>query len=232
MAKALFVLTSHAALGATGRQTGWFLEEAATPYVILTDAGFTVDVASIAGGAAPIDPASMPEDGEGHGFVARFLADSEARAKIEATIPIADVDEHAYDLVFLPGGHGTMWDFPVCEPLSRVIQTVWYTGGVVGAVCHGPAGLVNVKGRDGRAMIADLRVTGFSNAEEGQVGLAEVVPFLLADALAAAGAEVTNGEPFREYVVRDGLLVTGQNPMSSEGVARAMVEAAYAARRL
>lgn len=231
MPKALFVLTSHATLGSTGRKTGWFLEEAATPYMILTDAGYDVDIASIAGGEAPIDPTSLPEDGTAHGFVARFLDDPDARRKIRETIPIADVNEHAYDIVFLPGGHGAMWDFPVCEPLSRVIQTVYYNGGVVGAVCHGPAGLVNVTGRDGKALIAGLAVNGFTNEEERQAGLAADVPFLLQDALEAAGGVFEKSAPFTAHVATAERLVTGQNPMSSEAVTRELVAAAWAARR-
>lgn len=231
MPKALFVLSSHSTLGATGRKTGWFLEEAATPYVILTDSGFDVDLASTAGGAAPVDPGSLPEDGKAHGFVKRFLDDPAAQAKVAATLPIADADEHAYDLVFLPGGHGAMWDFPVNEPLARVIQTVYFNGGVVGAVCHGPAGLVNVKGRDGRALIADKAVSGFTNQEEEAVGLTADVPFLLEDALTAVGARFEKSQPFQPHAVRDDRLVTGQNPASSEAVARELVAASWAARR-
>jgi putative intracellular protease/amidase len=226
MPKALFVLSSHDQLGDTGRKTGWFLEEAAVPYVVLTDAGWEVDIASIAGGAAPMDPSSKPKPGEATGLLERFLLDKAATDKLAHTIPIADVDEHAYGLVFLPGGHGTMWDFPVCEPLARVIQTVYFNGGVVGAVCHGPAGLVNVMGRDGRPLIAERKVSGFSNAEEAKVGLTAAVPFLLEDALKNDDGRYSAGPPFEPHVVRDGRLVTGQNPQSSEAVARAMLEAA------
>lgn len=226
MPKALFVLSSHDRLGNTGEKTGWYLEEAAVPYMVLSDAGWDVDIASIAGGEAPIDPKSQPKPGEAQGDLARFLLDKAAAEKIRATIPIADVDEHAYDLVFLPGGHGAMWDFPVCEPLARVIQTVYFNGGVVGAVCHGPAGLVNVMGRDGRPLIAGRKVNGFSNKEEAAVGLTATVPFLLEDALKDGDGQYSSGEPFTPFAVRDGRLVTGQNPMSSEAVARAMLEAA------
>jgi putative intracellular protease/amidase len=226
MPKALFVLTSHATLGNTGRKTGWFLEEAAVPYMILHDAGYDIDIASIAGGAAPVDPSSQPKPGEATAPVARFLADPKIAAKLEHTRPIAEVDEHAYDLVFLPGGHGTMWDFPVCEPLARVIQTVYFNGGVVGAVCHGPAGLVEVMGRDGKPLITGRRVNGFTNEEESAVGLTDEVPFLLEDQIKAAGGVFEKGPKFTPYAVRDGRLVTGQNPMSAELVARALLEAA------
>lgn len=229
MPKALFVLTSHDRLGATGRPTGWYLEEAAVPYRILRDAGFSVDIASIAGGAAPLDPSSRPAPGEATAPVAAFLADPEVAARLAHTIPIADVDEHAYDLVFLPGGHGTMWDFPVCEPLARVIQTVYFNGGVVGAVCHGPAGLVGVMGRDGRPLVAGRRVNAFTNEEEHAVGLGEVVPFLLEEQLKAAGALFRKSPPFNAHAERDGRLVTGQNPQSAEAVAHELL-AAYAER--
>lgn len=225
MPKALIVVTSHSDLGGTGRKTGWFLEEAAVPHLLLLDAGFEVDVASIVGGAAPVDPTSQPKPGEASAALARFLTDAEIQQRYAHSTPIAETDEQAYDLVYLPGGHGTMWDFPRNEPLERVISTVWAKGGVVGAVCHGPSGLVHTRGQDGRFLITDRRVAGFSNEEEEAVGLTETVPFLLEDALKAAGGRYAKGAPFTPFAIRDGRLVTGQNPMSSEEVGRLMVTA-------
>lgn len=224
--RALFILTSHGVLGGTGRPTGWFLEEAAVPHAILREAGWSVEFASIAGGEAPLDPSSLPGEDGGDATSAGFLADPALIGATRATRSVGELDPADYDLVFLPGGHGTMWDFPTSDALGRIVTAVHEAGGVVGAVCHGPAGLVGAVREDGRPFVEGRRVAGFSNEEEHAVGLAAEVPFLLEDKLKELGGAYQNGPAFKPFAVRDGRLVTGQNPMSSEAVARAMLEAA------
>ena len=226
MAQVLFVLTSHDRLGDTGRETGYYFDEMAAPYWALSDAGHTVRFASIAGGKPPVDAASLPEDpDERPEPVTRFLADDDAMAALQRSTPIADIDAAGYDAVFLPGGHGTVFDFPGNPDLASLIGAVYADGGVVGAVCHGPSGLVDAVKPDGTPLVADLRVAGFTDAEEEAVGLTEVVPFLLESRLRKLGGRFEGVGNFEPHAVRDGRLVTGQNPASAGPVGALLVEA-------
>ncbi|MEO1613805.1 MAG: type 1 glutamine amidotransferase domain-containing protein, partial [Pseudomonadota bacterium] len=159
--RALFVLTSTGEIPGLDRATGWYADEFAAPYFAVRDAGFAVDVASIAGGAAPVDPKSLGSDDDRKPAVARMLADDEAMTAIRDTRPIADVSADGYDLVFLPGGHGVMWDFAQSEALAKVVGEAYRRGAVVGAVCHGPAGLLGATDEDGQSILKGRRVNGF-----------------------------------------------------------------------
>jgi putative intracellular protease/amidase len=226
MARVLIVLTSHATLGETGRATGFYFDEMAAPYYALLDAGHRVDIASIKGGAAVHDPGSIkPNPAERPAAVQRFLADPDAMAKLSATPAVDTVDPSRYDAVFLPGGHGTMYDFPTSAELATLVGRVYDRGGVIGAVCHGPAGLVNAKRADGEPLVAGLRVNSFTDAEEAAVGLTNAMPFLLERQLRQLGAKFEGAPNFTAKVVRDGRLVTGQNPMSAEAVGQHLVQA-------
>lgn len=215
--RVLFVLTSHAELGATGKSTGAYLPEIAHPYEVLTAAGFEVDFASPKGGRVPLygldakDAASRA-----------FLADGDRMARLHASSSPGQVEGDRYAAVFYAGGHGTMWDFAENPALARVTARIWEAGGVVSAVCHGPAGLLGVRLSDGTPLLAGRRVAGFTNDEERAAGCAEVVPYLLADALAARGATHVPAPNWAANVVVDGRLVTGQNPASATGVGEAV----------
>ncbi|HYE00607.1 MAG TPA: type 1 glutamine amidotransferase domain-containing protein [Alphaproteobacteria bacterium] len=213
----LMVLTSHGRIDAD-HPTGFWFEEMAEPYMAFVEAGFAVDIASIAGGEPPADPRSLeaplPDS------VARFRADPAAMAKLAATPALEAVDTARYDAIFLAGGHGTMWDFPESEALARAVAEGLAAGRVVAAVCHGPAGLVAARGADGRPAIAGRRVAGFTNGEEAAVGLTGAVPFLLEDRLKDCGGLYEKGPDFQPFAIADGTLVTGQNPASSLAVAR------------
>lgn len=222
MPKILIVLTSHAVLGETGRPTGFYWEELAVPYWAFRDAGAEVVLASIAGGAPPADPASTEEESDA---VRRFRADPAAMAALAATAPVADLPAGDFAGVFLPGGHGTMWDLPGSAALAALVGTLFDAGRPVGAVCHGPAGLLEAKRADGRPIVAGRRVNGFTDEEEAKAGLTEVVPFLLETRLRALGGRFEGGAPFTPFALRDGNLVTGQNPMSSAPAAKLMLEA-------
>lgn len=218
--KILVVLTSHATKGSTGAPTGAYVAEISHPLAVFRDAGLAVDFASTRGGRVPLDGTDSKDPVD-----RAFLADEATLARVHASLAPASVAPERYAGVFYAGGHGTMWDFPEAGPLSAATARIWAQGGVVGAVCHGPAGLLPVRLADGTPLVRGREVAAFTNDEERAVGLAEVVPFLLADALVALGAKHRPAANWQRQVVVDGRLVTGQNPASARGVAEAMVAA-------
>ncbi|PID60819.1 MAG: glutamine amidotransferase [Gammaproteobacteria bacterium] len=226
MANVVIVLTSHNALGNSGKLTGFYFDEMATPYWALKDAGHAVTLASIQGGNPPFDPGSVKENpDERPAQVQRFLVDDAAMAELKNTPAVADLDPDAFDAVFLPGGHGTMFDFANNVALGALVGKVYDNDGTIGAICHGPAGLVGALRADGQPVVAGHKVSGFTNAEEVAVGMAETVPFLLEETLRAQGAAFEGTDNFKSHAVRDRQLVTGQNPASVAAVAELMLEA-------
>jgi putative intracellular protease/amidase len=218
----LVVLTSHDTLGRTGEKTGFWLEEFASPYYVFKDAGAAITLASIKGGQPPIDPkSSLPEWQTD--ATRRFNADREGLAALAATGKVADLDASGYDMIFFPGGHGPMWDYPGNEALAHLIEAFDEEEKIVAAVCHGPVALVSAKRADGKPLVAGRKVSAFTNGEEAAVGLTDVVPFLLEDRLRDLGAVIQNGADFTVNVVADGNLVTGQNPQSSEEAAHVVL---------
>lgn len=221
--KILIVLTSHDQLGDTGEKTGFWLEELAAPYYVFRDAGAEVTLASPKGGQPPLDPKSASADFQTDD-TRRFEADAEAKAALAATHRLADIAIGDYDAVFYPGGHGPLWDLAT-DPVSiALIEAAVAAGKPVGAVCHAPAVLRDVKGADGALLVKGKAVTGFSNSEEAAVALTDVVPFLVEDMLKANGGIYSRADDWSAYVVRDGLLVTGQNPASSAPTAQAVLD--------
>lgn len=225
MPRALFILTSHDRLGDSGKPTGFYWEELATPYWALSDAGWTVELASIRGGEPPADPASAQGDAL-NADVRRFMADDAAMNKLRNTEAVDQLAVSGCDIVFLPGGHGTMWDLPGSRPLGDLLAEAWDKGAVIGAVCHGPAGLLSARLPSGEPLVKGRRVAGFTNAEEEAAGLTGTVPFLLADRLTAQGALHQSGPDWQPFAQADGRLVTGQNPASSAEVAALMLAVA------
>jgi putative intracellular protease/amidase len=215
------VVTSHARLGDTGRLTGYYLSEVAHPYRVLTNHGYDVDFASPAGGRPPVDPASSDPDDK---INESFLADDHATGRLNASLRPEQIDVTRFRAVFYAGGHGTMWDLPDNKALARITAAVYENNGIVAAVCHGPAGLLNVKLADGRYLLERRTVVCFTNEEEAAVNLDHVVPFLLEDRIRARGATFIGAAPFSPQVVTCERLVTGQNPASAEGVALALVK--------
>jgi len=236
--KVLIVASSHDRMGSTDHRTGVWLEELATPYYTLLDGDAEVILASIKGGPIPWDPRSLPaEASEGQGekpsdqqeeipaSVHRFLTDVDAMRLARNTPALASMDTATFDAIFLPGGHGVMWDAAEDETLARVVGSLFDGSKLVAAVCHGPAGLVRAVRQDGRPIVEDRRVSGFTNSEEEGVGLTSVVPFLLEDRLRDLGGQFERGPDFQPFAVRDGNLITGQNPQSSDLVASRLLEA-------
>lgn len=221
---ALLVLTSHTELGSTGRGTGFYYDEMATPYWALVDAGFEVDLVSVKGGEAPPDPKTLVEPDKRPPMVARFMDDAEAMEKLRNTSIAEGVDGGSYDCVFLPGGHGAMWDFDT-NSIGKIVSDAWAAGAVVGAVCHGPSGLLQAKRPDGEPLVKGLKVNSFTNAETVQIELMGVEPFLLETRLRELGAKFECSDNFTSHTVRDGRLVTGQNPQSTTAIAKLLIEA-------
>lgn len=212
--KVLIVLTSHDQLGSTGKKTGFWLEEFAAPYYVLKDAGVAVTLASPKGGQPPLDPKSdLPENQTR--LTQRFRTDTAAQAELASTKKLADVSADDFDGVFYPGGHGPMWDMAENATSIALIEAFVKADKPVAAVCHAPAALVNVRGRDGEYLVKGKHVAGFTNAEEEAVNLTTVVPFLLEDRLKERGGIYSKGANWVPYVQVDGKLVTGQNPASS-----------------
>ena len=218
MSKILLALTSTADLGATGRSTGFYVPEAAHPYRVFTEAGYEVDFVSVRGGQPPTDGVKP-----GDQAVSAFLSDQHDRL---ATTPTpAQIDPVAYDAIFYVGGHGTMWDFPDDKDLAELAVQIYQAGGVVAGVCHGPAGLVNVRLSDGSYLVEGKQLTSFTDDEETAVGLIEEVPFRLETLLVERGARFSKADNFAEHTVADGRLVTGQNPASATRTAELVVQA-------
>jgi putative intracellular protease/amidase len=215
----LMILTSHDQLGDTGQKTGFWLEEFAAPYYVFKDAGVDITIASPKGGQPPLDPKSDAPDAQTEA-TKRFRNDSEAGAALATTHKITDLKIADFDAVFYPGGHGPLWDLANDAHSIVIIQDAIAAGKPVGLVCHAPGVLKNVDAPDGNAMVKGRKVSGFTNGEEAAVGLKGVVPFLVEDMLIASGALYSKGPDFEPYAVEDGMLITGQNPASSELVAK------------
>lgn len=221
--KILVVLTSHDKLGDTGEKTGFWLEEFAAPYYVMKDAGAELTLASPAGGEPPLDPKSQLADFQTDA-TRRFDEDKDAQQQLANTHKLSDINPSEFDAVFYPGGHGPLWDLTDNTDSIRLIEHFVATRKPVAAVCHAPAVLLNVKSPNRDLLVQGKKVTGFTNSEEEGVGLTKVVPFLLEDALKACGAQFERADDWSSYVVTDGLLVTGQNPMSSEETADALLK--------
>jgi putative intracellular protease/amidase len=216
--RVLFVLTSHDTLGETGQETGFYLPEVTHPYVAFEEAGIEVDFVSPKGGKAPMIGVDLTDP-----LNKEFLENPAKMAKVENTLKPEAIDPGKYNAIFYAGGHGTMWDFPHQETLDKVAAAIYEQGGVVGAVCHGPAGLVNIKLSDGSYLVAGKNVAAFTNEEEVAVKLNEVIPFFLEKTLTERGATHTKAENFQTHVQVSDRLVTGQNPASAKGVGEQMV---------
>ena len=221
--KILMVLTSHDQLGNTGRKTGFWLEEFAAPYYVLSDAGAEITLASPAGGQPPLDPKSAEAD-----FLTdatrRFDADAQAQAALANTLKLSGIKADEYDALFYPGGHGPLWDLAEDLRSIALIESMYVSGKPVAAVCHAPGVLKGATLADGSALVKGKSLTGFSNSEEAAVELTDVVPFLLEDLLQEKGANYSSADDWQPYTVTDGNLITGQNPASSEQVAQAVLK--------
>ncbi|HET9146840.1 MAG TPA: type 1 glutamine amidotransferase domain-containing protein [Acetobacteraceae bacterium] len=224
MARIAIIATSHNKIPGTEDATGVWYEELSAPYYAFRDAGFEVTIASIRGGEIPFDGRSlgetpMPES------VQRFHEDSEALGAARASLPAGAIDMSEYDAVFLPGGHGAMWDFPESAVLASILAKAFEQRKIVAAVCHGPAAFVGAKRADGSPLIKGRSIACFTDSEERAVHMETHVPFLLEARLRDMGAQISTGPDFAPHIMEDGNLLTGQNPKSSTPLAGRVVVA-------
>lgn len=218
----LIVLTSHALLGNTGEKTGFWIEEFATPYYYLVDNGANVTLASPDGGQPPIDPTSDKPENQTES-TKRFKNDEALQEKLSNTLKLSEISTKEYDAVFYPGGHGPLWDLAESEVSAKLIESFYNADKPVAFVCHAPAALKNVKNISGEPLVKGKKITGFTNSEEELVGLTNVVPFLVEDMLKEKGGIYSKSNDFEAYALEDGLLITGQNPASSQKVAELLL---------
>ncbi|MBF9266764.1 type 1 glutamine amidotransferase domain-containing protein [Paracidovorax cattleyae] len=219
----LMVLTSHDRLGDTGKKAGFWLEEFAAPYYVFKDAGAEITLASPEGGQPPLDPKSDDESAQTDA-TCRFKADADAQQQLATTVPLASVRAGDFDAVFYPGGHGPLWDLAEDAQSIALIEKTFAAKKPLALVCHAPGVLRHAKAPDGQPLVKGRKVTGFTNSEEEGVQLTQVVPFLVEDMLKANGGEYAKGADWAPFVLTDGMLVTGQNPASSEGAAKALLQ--------
>ncbi|WP_299660450.1 type 1 glutamine amidotransferase domain-containing protein [uncultured Psychromonas sp.] len=220
--KILMVLTSHDKLGDTGNKTGFWVEEFAAPYYVFKDAGLDITLASPLGGQPPIDPSSEMDD-----FVTnatkRFDEDAETKQQLANTVALSSVNEADYDAIFYPGGHGPLWDLATDTKSIKLIEDFLAANKPVGAVCHASAVLLDVKDSAGEFAVKGKAVSGFTNSEEAAVQLTDIVPFLVEDELIKRGADYQKVDDWNAFAVQDGLIISGQNPASSELVAEKLL---------
>ena len=223
MKKILMVLTSHSALGDTGKKTGFWLEEFAAPYYVFLDAGVRITMASPKGGQPPLDPKSDAPDAQTDA-TRRFKQDGAAQKALAHTHKLAEVSGGDFDAVFYPGGHGPLWDLAEDKSSIALIEQLLAAGKPVATVCHAPGVLRHPKTADGESVVRGKQVTGFTNTEEEASGLTDVVPFLVEDMLKKNGGQYSKAGDWQPHVLTDGLLITGQNPASSAPAAQALLK--------
>jgi putative intracellular protease/amidase len=228
--KILIVLSSTRQVPGSERKTGTWLEELAEPYYVFLDAGAEVTLASMAGGPAPIDPASESAASQTEA-TRRFIADPAAQKALANTVKLSDIRPEDFDAVFYSGGLGPVFDVTGNEKSIALIETLHRAGKPVAAVCHAVAALRLARSRQGEPLIRDRSVTGFSNSEERAAHGVGLVPWLIEDELRRLGGRYTSGADWNPHVVVDGNLITGQNPASSAGAARKVLEALQRAPR-
>lgn len=219
--KILMVLTSHDKLGDTGRKTGFWLEEFAAPYFVFRDSGVDLTLASPLGGQPPIDPKSdLPENQTA--AMTRFKQDERAKKVLASTVKLADMRASDFDTVFYVGGHGPMWDLAESRASASLLESFYNAGKPIALVCHSPGVLRHVT-YQGEPLVKGKHVTGFTNGEEAEVHLTNVVPFLVEDELMRLGAIFEKKRNWQPYSIVDGRLITGQNPASSTSAAHSVL---------
>ncbi|MBR7024446.1 MAG: type 1 glutamine amidotransferase domain-containing protein [Selenomonadaceae bacterium] len=221
MKKILCVVTSNNVKGATGIPTGFWLGELTHPLEKFSAAGFDYVLASIKGGKPPIDKDSLDFNDP---INKKFWDDENFQRKLENSLKLDDANANDFDAIFFAGGHGVMWDFADSAAIQKITREIYERGGIVSAVCHGPAALVNVKLSNGKYLVDGKNLTAFTDAEEAEVQATDIVPFLLETELKNHGANHIAAANWSNHVEVDGRLVTGQNPASAAGVGAEVVK--------
>ena len=218
--KILFVVTSHDKKGNTNESTGYYLGEVSHPWEVLHHAGYEIDFVSPQGGKAPVDGFNLNDS-----VNSKFWNDSIYRYKVEHTLKPSEVKPDEYAAIFYAGGHGAMWDFADNIELAAIAANIYEKDGIVAAVCHGPAALVNIKLSNGNYLVNGKKINAFTNEEETAVGLEKVVPFLLETKLIERGAKFEKSGLWQPHITSDHRVITGQNPQSAKGVGEAILSA-------
>ncbi len=217
--KILFVVTSHDKKGDTGQETGYYLGEVSHPWEVLHKAGYEIDFVSPKGGTPPVDGFDLKDP-----VNKEFWENKEYKNKIDHSLQPSQVNPSDYSTIFYAGGHGAMWDFADNTELSTIASKIYENGGIVAGVCHGPAGLVNIKLNNGKYLVDGKKINAFTNEEESEVKLTNVVPFLLEDKLKERGAKFEKSGLWQNHVVTDQRVITGQNPQSAKSVGEAILK--------
>lgn len=217
--KILFVVTSHDTKGDTGEKTGYYLGEVAHPWEVLHEAGYEIDFVSPKGGTPPVDGFDLKDP-----VNKKFWENKEYKNKIDHSLTPSQIIPENYAAIYYAGGHGAMWDFADNTELAFIASKIYENGGIVAGVCHGPAGLVNIKLNNGKYLVDGKKINAFTNEEEAEVQLTKVVPFLLEDQLKERGAKFEKSKPWQNHVVNDQRVITGQNPQSAKSVGEAIVK--------
>lgn len=220
MKKILIVVTNHATLGTTDQENGTYSPELTHALHVFKEHKMDYDVASIKGGNVPI----YGTDIEGDAVNQAVLEDEEFKQKTHNTLPVSEVDINNYDAIFYPGGFGLLSDLASNEEFATLAAHHYENGGVLGAVCHGPAAFLPITLSDNLPLLADKSVTAFTREEEIDYGTYDDIPFLLEEALARKAARYSKVKPWETFVIEDGRVITGQNPASAHAVAEAMVK--------
>lgn len=217
--KILFVVTSHDKKGSTGEDTGYYLGEVSHPWEVLYKAGYEIDFVSPKGGTPPVDGFDLKDP-----VNKEFWENKEYKNKIDHSMTPSQVDPKEYSTIFYAGGHGAMWDFADNKELAAIASEIYENGGIVAGVCHGPAGLVNIRLNNGKYLVDGKKINAFTNEEESEVKLTNVVPFLLENRLKERGAQFEKSGLWQNHVVADQRVITGQNPQSAKSVGEAILK--------
>ena len=217
--KILFVVTSHDKKGSTGEDTGYYLGEVSHPWEVLHKAGYEIDFVSPKGGTPPVDGFDLKDP-----VNKEFWENTDYKNKIDHSLTPSQVNPKEYSTIFYAGGHGAMWDFADNTELADIASTIYENGGIVAGVCHGPAGLVNIKLHNGKYLVDGKKINAFTNEEESAVQLTDVVPFLLENKLKERGAKFEKSGLWQNHVVTDQRVITGQNPQSAKSVGEAILK--------
>lgn len=217
--KILFVVTSHDKKGSTGEDTGYYLGEVSHPWEVLYKAGYEIDFVSPKGGTPPVDGFDLKDP-----VNKEFWENKEYKNKIDHSMTPSQVDPKEYSTIFYAGGHGAMWDFADNKELAAIASEIYENGGIVAGVCHGPAGLVNIRLNNGKYLVDGKKINAFTNEEESEVKLTNVVPFLLENRLKERRAQFEKSGLWQNHVVADQRVITGQNPQSAKSVGEAILK--------
>jgi putative intracellular protease/amidase len=219
MKKVLIPVTNHATLGETDQANGTYAPELTHVVHLLTESGIEYDIASIKGGKAPLYGTDVEDDAVNE----RVLGEESFQARINNTIPVSQVNIEDYDAIFYPGGFGLLSDLATNKDFGKLAASHYEGGGIIAAVCHGPAALLPITLSNGETLLSTKSVTGFTREEEIDYNTINDIPFLLEEALARGAAHYSKVQPWGEFVIEDERLITGQNPTSAHAVGQALV---------